>query len=94
MITGMKYRELLKYDFGPEVDRLNITSRYWFTQDGTRPHRTADVFTCLETVGQNQNQAAKNQKIDFFSFQIKLIPHYSKLIVDLSMHNVFVLYLN
>ena len=43
------------------------------------------------TVGQNLNHAAKNQKIDFFSFRLKLIPHYSKLFVDLSMYNVFVL---
>ena len=43
------------------------------------------------TVGQNQNHAAKNQKIDFFAFGLKLIPHYSKLFEDLSMYNVFVL---
>ena len=45
----------------------------------------------LRTVGQNRNHAAKNQKIDFFSFLLKLIPHYSKLFVDLSMYNVLVL---
>ena len=41
------------------------------------------------TEGQNRNHAAKNKKIDFFSFRLKLIPHYSKLFVDLSMYNVF-----
>ena len=44
--------------------------------------------------GQNRNHAAKNQKIDCFSFQIKLISHYSKLFVDLSMYNVFLLRVN
>ena len=43
------------------------------------------------TVGQNRNHAAKNQKIDFFSFLMKLIPHYSKLFADWSLHNVLVL---
>ena len=47
--------------------------------------------TVRHTVGQNRNHAAKNQKIDFFSFRLKLIPHYSKLFIDLSMYNVFVL---
>ena len=43
------------------------------------------------TMGQNRNHVAKNQKIDFFSFRLKLIPHYSKQFADLSMYNVFVL---
>ena len=34
----------------------------------------------------------KNQKIDFFSFRLKLIPHYSKLFVDLSMCITFLFY--
>ena len=49
MVTGVKYRELLERHFGPEAGRLNMTRRYWFMQDGARPHRTADVFMWLET---------------------------------------------
>ena len=48
-----------------------------------------DEAIIRRTGGQNRNHAAKNQKIDFFSFLLKLIPHYSKLFVDLSMYNVF-----
>ena len=33
-------------------------------------------------------------QIDFFSFQMKLIPHYSKLFVDLTMYKNFVLCVN
>ena len=49
MVTGVKYRELLEHHFDPEMGRRNMTSRYWFMQDGARPNRTADIFTCLET---------------------------------------------
>ena len=41
------------------------------------------------TVGKNKN-AAKNHEIDFFSFEMKLIPHYSKLNVDLRIDKIFV----
>ena len=49
------------------------------------------VFLRRCTMGQNRNHAAKNKKIDFFSFRLKLISDYSKLFVDLSMYNVSVL---
>ena len=44
MVTGKKYAELLEHYFGLEVNRLNMSSRYWFMQDGALTHRTDDIF--------------------------------------------------
>ena len=50
MVTGVKHGELLENHFDPEVNCLNMTSRYCFMQDGARSHRTVDVFMRLEIV--------------------------------------------
>ena len=44
--------------------------------------------------GAKSKSCGQNQKNDFFSFRLKLIPQNSKLFVDLSMYNIFVLQVN
>ena len=59
--------------------------------DTTQIKRMRLLFSDGAQWGKIEIMRPKIKKIDFFSFRLKLIPHYSKLFVDLSMYNVFVL---
>jgi transposase len=46
-ITSSLYVNMLKEEFIPLAQVLVDISKSWFMQDGARPHRTRDVFECL-----------------------------------------------
>ena len=48
-VTAPKYKEILENQFIPQAKKLKMVQNCWFMQDGARPHRTADVFDCLQT---------------------------------------------
>lgn len=48
--TAASYNELLQNEFFPFLQQRGLDGSEWFMQDGARPHRTAEVFSTLETI--------------------------------------------
>ena len=57
----------------------------------TKERKEILTFSYDAQWGKIEIMRPKIKKSTFFLFRLKLIPHYSKLFVDLSMYNVFVL---
>ena len=53
-ITADKYRRVLEHEFVPGARRCRMLRKYWFMQDGARPHRTAEVFHFLQATFRNR----------------------------------------
>ncbi|RWS15258.1 histone-lysine N-methyltransferase SETMAR-like protein, partial [Dinothrombium tinctorium] len=47
-VNAVNYRALLEERFFPRIAEMNGISKYWFMQDGARPHRTRDVFSSIQ----------------------------------------------
>lgn len=47
-VNGERYRLMLESEFIPTADGLGAIEDFWFMQDGAMPHRTLDVFECLD----------------------------------------------
>ena len=53
-------------------------------------HVSELIFSTAHS-GAKSKSCGQKSKIDFFSFEIKLISYYSKLFVDLHMRNIFLM---
>ena len=83
------YNRFYSFKICFKVKEKDIKKALYFVKAKALYENAVTTLT-RRTVGKIEIMRPKIKKIDFFSFLLKLIPHYSKQFEDLSLRNVFV----